>query len=86
MPATTVRMIGKEEAPPGVRKTVLIAGAHGLIGHATFWAGLVARYGLQKVAYREHGFDGSESTYRLFDRQFEPLRAQRIIPSHELGA
>ena len=79
-------MIGKEEEPPVVRKTVLIAGAHGLIGHATFWAGLVARYGLQKVRHREHGFDEFESTYRPFDRQFEQLRAQLIIPSHKLGA
>ena len=47
---------------------------------------MLARYRLQTVLYREHGFDEFESTYRMFDRQFEPLRAQRIIPSHELGA
>ncbi len=79
-------MIGKREEPPVVRKTVPIAGTHGLIGCAILWAGMLARYGLQKVLYREHGFDGFESTSRMFDRQFEQLRAQRIVPSHELGA
>ncbi len=73
------------------------------------WAGMVARYGLQNVPYRdlvawpfgefvlqrefdhvldttklrEHGFDGFESTYRMFDRQFEQLRQQRILPPRQ---
>ncbi len=36
---------------------------------------------LDTTKLRDHGFDGYESTYRMFDRQFEQMRAQRIIPA-----
>ena len=35
---------------------------------------------LDTTKLRDHGFDGYESTYRMFDRQFEQMRQQRIIP------
>lgn len=35
---------------------------------------------LDTTKLRDHGFDGYESTYRMFDRQFEQLRLERVIP------
>lgn len=35
---------------------------------------------LDTTKLRDHGFGGYESTYRMFDRQFAQMRAQRIIP------
>lgn len=36
---------------------------------------------LDTTKLRDHGFEGYESTYRMFERQFDELRRKRIIPS-----
>ena len=36
---------------------------------------------LDTTKLRDHGFDGYESTYRMFARQFDELRRERIVPS-----
>ena len=35
---------------------------------------------LDTTKLRQHGFDGFEDTYKMFDRQFDQMRALRIIP------
>lgn len=35
---------------------------------------------LDTTKLRDHGFTGYESTYRMFDRQFAQMQAERIIP------
>ena len=41
---------------------------------------------LDTTKLRDHGFVGCESTYRMFDRMFEQLRRERIIPPLAQGA
>ena len=40
---------------------------------------------LDTTKLRDHGFDGYESTYRMFDRQIDQMREQRVIPSLSQG-
>ena len=41
---------------------------------------------LDTTKLREHGFDGFDNTWRMFDRQFELMRQQRLLPATLKGA